>query len=346
MTDAVQMQLDIIVRLMAVGASLLLLVVLIAGSVRPALKIPLAGLVVGGAAYLVNSAGLIEPQQVIRRLIDLVSIVTPFWIWLFARRLFERDSPNWLLGILIFLYLAGWSLAHFVAIDNGAGFYLIHFLSLALLVDLIFVSLSGLSDDLVHRRRLIRIYLPILVGLQTGGILLYELAFGYQNSNPVVQTVNGLLIFALILFGGLAMLRTDAELLLETEDRKLHEPFGSALSPPEIVLKERLNALMEEGVYRETGLTIQSLAEKLATPEHRLRALINQKLGHRNFSSFLNGYRITEAKTKLADRELVNLPVLTIAMDLGYNSLAPFNRAFRAETRMTPSDFRKQAINQ
>ena len=29
----------------------------------------------------------------------------------------------------------------------------------------------------------------------------------------------------------------------------------------------------------------------LGTPEHRLRALINRKLGHRNFSSFLNGYR-------------------------------------------------------
>jgi len=48
----------------------------------------------------------------------------------------------------------------------------------------------------------------------------------------------------------------------------------------------------------------------------------------------------------LADRELVNLPILTIAMDLGYNSLAPFNRAFRAETGVTPSDFRKTAIDQ
>lgn len=340
------MHLDIIVRLMAVGASLLLLVVLLAGVVRPALKIPLAGLVVGGAAYLVNSAGLIEPQLVIRRVLDLISIVTPFWIWLFARRLFDRDPPYWLLNVLILLYLAGWSLAHFVAVASGAAFYLIHFLSLALLVDLIVVALSGLGDDLVHRRRLIRIYLPILVGLQSGGILLYELAFGYQNSNPVVQTVNGLLIFALILFGGLALLRTDAELLLETDDRKLDEPLGLGLSPAEIVLKERLDAFMSDGVYRETGLTIQSLSEKLASPEHRLRALINRKLGHRNFSSFLNGYRITEAKAKLADRKLVNLPILTIAMDLGYNSLAPFNRAFRAETGMTPSDFRKQAINQ
>ena len=208
------------------------------------------------------------------------------------------------------------------------------------------MALSGLSDDLVYRRRLIRIYLPILVGLQSGGILVYELVFGNENSNAVVQTVNGFLIFALILFGGLAMLRTDAELLVETDKRQPDEPRDPDLSPSEMVLKDRLNEIMANGTYRETGLTIQSLAEKLATPEHRLRALINQKLGHRNFSSFLNGYRITEAKAKLADRDLVDLPILTIAMDLGYNSLAPFNRSFRNETGMTPSDFRKRAIDQ
>lgn len=340
------MQLDIIVRLMAVGASLLLLVMLMVGAARPTLKIPLAGLVIGGAAYLINSAGLIDPNLFIRRLIDLISLVTPFWIWLFARRLFERTPPRPLLALLGFLYLTGWGLSHFVDTGNGPGFYLIHLVSLALIVDLIFVALSGLNDDLVYRRRLIRIYLPILVGLQSGGILVYELVFGNENDNVLVQTVNGFLILALILFGGLALLRTDAELLVDTEDRRRDEPADPDLSPSEMVLKDRLNATMADGIYRETGLTIQSLAEKLATPEHRLRALINRKLGHRNFSSFLNGYRIGEAKAKLADRELVDLPILTIAMDLGYNSLAPFNRAFRNETGMTPSDFRKRAIDQ
>lgn len=340
-----QMQIDIIVRLMAVGASLLLLVVLMTGVVRPALKIPLAGLVIGGAAYLVNSAGLIEPQLLLRRLIDLVSLVTPFWIWLFARRLFEREPPAWLLVLLASLYLAGWGLAHFVDAGNGPGFYLIHFVSLAVLLDMIIVALSGLGDDLVHRRRLIRIYLPILVGLQSGGILVYELLFGNENDNAVVQTVNGLLILALILFGAVALLRTDAELLVDTDRRKPDRSTEPSLSPSDTVLKDRLNASMAEGVYRESGLTIQSLAEKLTTPEHRLRALINQKLGHRNFSSFINAYRITEARTKLADRDLVDLPILTIAMDLGYNSVAPFNRAFRAETGMTPSEYRKQAID-
>ena len=71
----------------------------------------------------------------------------------------------------------------------------------------------------------------------------------------------------------------------------------------------------------------------------------NQRLGYRNFSAFLNRYRIAEAREKLASREDVDLPVLTIAMDLGYNSLPTFNRAFRAETGTTPSEFRRQSFN-
>jgi len=36
--------------------------------------------------------------------------------------------------------------------------------------------------------------------------------------------------------------------------------------------------------------------------------------------------------------------VLTIAMDLGYGSLAPFNRAFRETTGQSPTDFRRAAF--
>jgi AraC-like DNA-binding protein len=35
------------------------------------------------------------------------------------------------------------------------------------------------------------------------------------------------------------------------------------------------------------------------------------------------------------------VPILTIALDAGFNSLGPFNRAFKAETGMTPSEFRR-----
>lgn len=337
---------NIIVRLIGVGASSLLLTTILFGSIRRPLKIPLIGLVIGGAAYLINTSGILDRGSALLAVIDLASLITPFWIWLFARRLFERHTPNWLLALLGAVYLAGWMMAKTIDVGSGPGFYIIHITSLALIIDLIYVALNGLSDDLVSRRRLIRIYLPILVGLQSGGILLYELIFGNDFNPYIIQISNASLIYLLVLFGGIALLKTDPDLLVATDDQEIKKTGKLNLSPSETVLHERLLNAMSDGQYRELGLTIKSLAQTLETPEHRLRALINQKLGHRNFSSFLNGYRIKEAQEKLADRDLVDLPILTIAMDLGYNSLAPFNRAFRAETGKTPSDFRKSSIGQ
>src|SRR6202000_300593 len=55
----------------------------------------------------------------------------------------------------------------------------------------------------------------------------------------------------------------------------------------------RLERLMTvERAYRREGLTIGSLSAELGVPEYRLRQLINEGLGHRNFSSFVNGYRL------------------------------------------------------
>ena len=107
----------------------------------------------------------------------------------------------------------------------------------------------------------------------------------------------------------------------------------------------RLKHLMTaERAYRQEGLTIGLLAARLGMPEYRLRTLINDGLGHRNFNAFLNRYRLDEAKAALADLDQAEVPVLTIALDAGFQSLAPFNRAFKADTGLTPTEFRRRAV--
>jgi AraC-like DNA-binding protein len=86
------------------------------------------------------------------------------------------------------------------------------------------------------------------------------------------------------------------------------------------------------------------LAARLDLPEHRLRQVINEGLGHRNFNAFLNRYRIDEAKAALSDAGQRDVPVLTIAMDAGFQSIGPFNRAFKADTGLTPTEFRRNAL--
>jgi AraC-like DNA-binding protein len=97
----------------------------------------------------------------------------------------------------------------------------------------------------------------------------------------------------------------------------------------------------DERIYRHDNVTIGTLASKLGIPEYRLRRLINQRLGYRNFNVFLNEHRIAEAKAALADPSQAEVPVITIAMDAGFQSLGPFNRAFKAITGVTPTEYRR-----
>ena len=102
-----------------------------------------------------------------------------------------------------------------------------------------------------------------------------------------------------------------------------------------------MRLMADERIYRQENITIGVLAGRLNIPEYRLRRLINQRLGYRNFNVFLNNHRIEEAKAALADPTQAGVPVITIAMDAGFQSLGPFNRAFKAVTGVTPTEYRR-----
>lgn len=119
-------------------------------------------------------------------------------------------------------------------------------------------------------------------------------------------------------------------------------------TPPAPVDPELLAALTKlvtvDEVFREEALSIGSLADRLGVPEYKLRRLINQGLGHRNFNTFINGYRLAAAKRALSDPAQQATAVLAVAMDCGFQSLGPFNRAFKADTGMTPTEYRRARI--
>jgi AraC-like DNA-binding protein len=115
-----------------------------------------------------------------------------------------------------------------------------------------------------------------------------------------------------------------------------------AADPQEAGLLDALSRLMEaDRAYREEGLGIAALATRLKVPEYRLRRLINQRLGHRNFAAFLNGYRLQDAMSALADPTQDEVPILTIALDAGFSSIGVFNRAFKTTTGVTPTEYRR-----
>ena len=117
-----------------------------------------------------------------------------------------------------------------------------------------------------------------------------------------------------------------------------------ALLPPEDVaeVKDNLNRVMKEKrLYRDADLTLHSLAETLGVTPHQLSWVINDLMGL-SFSSLVNGWRIEEVKRFLAESDANGPSILQSAMESGFNSKAAFNRAFKVQTGMTPSEYKKK----
>jgi len=204
-------------------------------------------------------------------------------------------------------------------------------------------ALTTWRADLVERRRRLRLFIVGASALYIGVIALLQLAgapAGRETGAPNIAASLSLLAIASIVAWSLLRLNTEQALFVAV-------PLGVAGPTADAgpVDKELLAALERsmaiDKAHRQEGLTIGGLAETLGVPEYRLRRLINQALGYRNFNSFLNDHRIAEVKAALIDPTQAEVPVLTLALDAGFSSLGPFNRAFKADTGVTPSQFRR-----
>lgn len=89
------------------------------------------------------------------------------------------------------------------------------------------------------------------------------------------------------------------------------------------------------GWWREPDLALADLARRLGTNTQYLSRALNDGLGM-NFSMFVNGLRVDEAKRLLDGGG----EVLSIALEVGFGSKSSFNRAFHAHAGMTPSAWR------
>jgi AraC-like DNA-binding protein len=214
-------------------------------------------------------------------------------------------------------------------------------------------TLAGRATDLVEARRRLRIVSAVATALYTVLIIASDWIWPGGLSAAPLSLANAVGLMTLIfLFAALGSLLSTGEPLGPAAARaRLTESPDNALriqpSPtePDAALIKALRKLIDhDKVYREQDLSIVSLSQKLDIPEYRLRRLINQQLGYRNFSAFINGYRLAEAETALSDPGQADVPVLTIALDAGFGSIGPFNRAFKAHTGLTPTEYRRARL--
>ena len=307
------------------------------------------------AAYVIASAPGFSVLDARWRIpIGLASMGVPAIFWIAAAAYFDDDfkpslyRPLAWLGLVL---LGLWQMR-----DGRPIAHLFHGgLSLMFIVFAISHAFVGRDADLVEGRRRFRLVLVISTALYTVGIIVSQLFLPGSARSAPFSFINALGLWALTFVFAAARLSvpTDRQFAASgilgasaSPAREIHQDdpaLALGTNEQDAVLLKTLRDLMENNkIYREEGLSIAVLSTKLDAPEYRLRRLINQKLGHRNFSAFVNGYRLSEAMAALTDPSQSSVPILTIALDTGFGSIGPFNRAFKAHTGMTPTEYRRE----
>jgi AraC-like DNA-binding protein len=277
-----------------------------------------------------------------------MSVATTGLFWAFAHALFadeRRFSPHRLWPALGLVVL--WALARFMPPEICRPFWLVFNLtSVGLVLHALSIVWRGWRGDLVIQRR--RLRGPVMIAAAGYILLLSAQDMAWATGLPWLYApgmLQALALAVLALAGALTLLRPEPQLVeapaAASQALKPSRVLAMDLAPADRLVLARLEAAMDQDeVWRGEDLSISALAALVGAPEHRLRRLINGVLGHRNFADYVNGRRIEAAKTALAAPDLALKSISAIAYDLGFASLGPFNRAFRAATGVTPTEWR------
>ncbi len=317
---------------------------------------------------------LIPPELSV--LVGILAMMSVGWFWLMVMTLFndvDRIRPVYFLAPLAM------GLCGIINVLQLKPFMPIMWtittaLQAVLAISAIVIVIRSWQDDLVESRRRLRGPFMVAVALyilSLNGFDILEMFGATPEWYPMFNAA----VFAAVVFAGAAVFLDPRGEMFGTEDAPAEpriatgqpdspapqpvaqangkanghdsQPAAPSLDRAAKADLERLEALMSrDQVWKEEGLTIASLALRAGIPETQLRRLINDCLGYRNFPSYVNAHRITAAKTRLSDPGESRVSISTIAYDIGFASLGPFNRAFKEEAGVSPSEWRRKALEE
>jgi len=335
-------ELDLLIRGAVIGISALTFTLLWwkPSSRRKSYSIgALAMTLAGHMAETQGISGAWSPQA--RAMASLVGNTMPIAMTWFILSVFldRHQRQNDLVRALIALSIFVWILCL-----SPAAFTPVHIaLNVTLELGLLYLIIVTDPCDLVARRRSFRTVFVTLILTFSVSKLLLDGFLGAEGRPVWFDTAYASVILGFVIVFAHWSLRPGRDIWAEEDPRPMNKPI--AVEGADTHVLGLIQRAMEDQIWRREGLTIGAMADELQLPEHRLRSAINRDLGYRNFSAFVNGYRIEAAKAALTAPENAEKTILEIAYDVGFASLGPFNKAFRAMTGTSPRDYRRSALD-
>lgn len=187
-------------------------------------------------------------------------------------------------------------------------------------------------------------FLVILWGAAAVTLLGDNFGPGLLFSGEFVLALTAALLLFLIAFALVMPPPKEAEANTAGDDADGPPAGKYARSALSLDIAERLagrieTAMREDKLYLDANLSLQKLSRHVGGAPNLVSQTLNERIGA-TFFDYVARWRIEAAKSLiLADES----SVLTIAMDVGFNSRSTFYKAFKRETGLTPNAFRQAA---
>lgn len=279
--------------------------------------------------------------------LDVIRNTAPALFALLARMVFTDHRPrvpSWLtalIAIQLMVEIAPQVLGGQTALDALSALLHVVFTALAVVW-----TLADWQSDLIEERRRTRALMVILLavdGVATSVLLRLVIPQG-SPANYQGHVVLTAVTCVIVIFVVWRMMAGDAGAYLGRRSTRRRSVIETREREDDQTLTRLRRLLTVDHVHLEPRLSLARLAARLGTPEYRLRRLIHERLGFRNFNAFLHDQRIRSAAEQLADPAQRRTPILTIALSCGYESVNTFNRGFREVMGLRPSEYRAQRL--
>lgn len=107
----------------------------------------------------------------------------------------------------------------------------------------------------------------------------------------------------------------------------------------QFVIEKLKRVMAEKELYKNPNLKIHDVAREIHVSGHQLSQILNNNL-EKNFTLFVNEYRIREACRILSERTRVTLDA--VSDEVGFNAKSTFFSAFKKITGQTPGAYQQQ----
>jgi AraC-like DNA-binding protein len=257
-------------------------------------------------------------------------LLTGPFLWFYGKALFEKKE----FSNRNYLHLIPFAVAVLLCpvIPNGADFesYLIASLIFLHLAVYLVVCWVYIIKNLKGAR-----LLPWYRNIVTGVTIIWLLYLGIFTGFIPVYILGAVFFSFLIYIFSFLLLKRHVFAL----EKYSNSSIGQGTSKQ---LLQQIKALFEtKEIYLDSNISLKVVAENLSANPRDVSQVINEH-AQMNFSGFVNHYRIARAKILLADPGYLQEKIETIAYDCGFGNVTSFNLAFKAETGLTPSQYRNQ----